>query len=97
MRKSPEIPRDFFGEDPPEHTDAPLGRRRSVPAADESKVQVTIYLSEPAALALEKMRYALMLEYGIKATKSAIAQYAIEAAAKDVEGLARGVGRRNGT
>jgi len=94
VRKSPEIPRDFFGDGPQEQTAALLAARRSVPAADEGKVQVTIYLSEPAALALEKMRYALMLEYGIKATKSAIAQYAIEAAAKDIEELARGVGRR---
>lgn len=94
MRKNPEIPRDFFGGGAEEALDTPQSPRRRGPAADEGKVQVTIYLSEPAALELEKMRYALMLEYGIKATKSAIAQYAIEAAAKDIEGLARGVGRR---
>ena len=94
MRKNLQIPRDFFGDGPQEQTDAPLAPRRPGPAAAEGKVQVTIYLSEPAALALEKMRYALMLEYGIKTTKSAIAQYAIEATAKDIEGLARGVGKR---
>jgi hypothetical protein len=93
VRKNPEIPRDFFGGGSEEALETPPPRRPG-PVADEGKVQVTIYLSEPAALALEKMRYALMLEYGIKATKSAIAQYAIETAGRDIEGLARGVGRR---
>lgn len=87
MRKEIGIPRDFFGG---EQVQSPEPARRPV-ATDEAKVQVTIYLSEAAAMALEKMRYTLMLEHGVKTSKSAIAQYAIEAAAKDVEGVARGL------
>ena len=94
MRKNAEIPRDFFGGSSEEPLETPQSQRRPAPASDEGKVQVTIYLTEEGAMALEKMRYALMLDYGIKATKSAIAQYAIEAAGSDLDGLARGVGKR---
>lgn len=85
MRKGAGIPRDFFGE---ETSGAAPAARRQAPV-DEAKVQVTIYLSERAALTLEKLRYELMLEHGVKASKSAIAQFAIEAASRDLEAMAR--------
>ncbi len=90
MLKNPQIPRDFFGgqADPDEAEASP----RRPAAAEEGKVQVTIYLTDAVAMSLEQMRYQLMMEYGIKASKSAIAQYAIQTAAKDVEALAKGLG-----
>lgn len=97
MRRMPEIPRDvFFGEtatDPGATSPAPRPLR---PVDDTTKVQVTVYLSEPTAKQLEVLRFHLLNDHDIKVSKSAIAEFAINQLGDDLDALVRffGVGER---
>ena len=94
MRRSPEIPRDvFFGATSDEPSAAPL---RSGPRVEESKVQVTVYLSEASAKRLEALRFHLLDEHNIKVSKSAIAEFAINQLGDDLAPLAAYFGGRGG-
>ena len=95
MRRSPEIPRDvFFGATSDEASAAPPLRPR--PRVEESKVQVTVYLSEASAKRLEALRFHLLDEHNIKVPKSAIAEFAINQLGDDLAPLAAHFGGRGG-
>ena len=95
MRRTPEIPRDvFFGDSREEGQPAP--QAQAVRPLEESKVQVTVYLSESTAKRLEVLRFHLFNEHDIKVSKSAIADYAINQIGDDLTPLVEhfGVGER---
>lgn len=91
MRRMPEIPRDvFFGdtsETPAEG--APATAPRPLRQVEESKVQVTVYLSEAMSKRLEAVRFHLLNEHDVKISKSAIVEYAIGQLGEDLEPVAR--------
>jgi hypothetical protein len=95
VRRSPEIPRDvFFGATSDEASAAlPLRAGRVV---EESKVQVTVYLSEASAKRLEALRFHLLDQHNIKVSKSAIAEFAINQLGDDLAPLAAYFGGRGG-
>lgn len=90
MRKMPEIPRNvFFDEADETAPEAPVAAPRVLRPADESKVQVTIYLSEAMAKRLEAVRFHLLNEHDVKTSKSALVEYAVSQIGDDLESLAR--------
>jgi hypothetical protein len=78
----------FFGE-PAAPAEAAPAARPPVRPVDESKVQVTVYLSEAIAKRLEALRFHLLDEYDVKVSKSALAEYAIRQLGEDLETLAQ--------
>lgn len=89
MRRTPEIPRDvFFGSEAEEATPGP-SPLRTVRAAEEDKVQVTVYLSPATAKRLEALRFHLLNEHNIKVSKSAITEFAIAQLTDDLTPLAQ--------
>jgi len=90
VRKMPEIPRDvFFGDAEETAPEAGAPAPRTVRPVEESKVQVTVYLSEAMAKRLEAVRFHLLNEHDVKISKSALAEYAISQLSDDLEPLAR--------
>jgi hypothetical protein len=90
VRRMPEIPRDvFFGDTTEAAPEADAPAPRAARQVEESKVQVTVYLSEAMAKRLEAVRFHLLNEYDVKLSKSAIAEYAISQLGDDLEPLAR--------
>jgi hypothetical protein len=102
VRKTPEIPADvFFGDDAadeaPGTQEAPSSRRQTKPKPKaraattprEHKVQVTIYLSDEAAKVLERARFELLTKHDVRASKSAIAEYAIGRVGGDITAMAK--------
>lgn len=71
----------------PESQDAPARIGRP-PAQEGEKVAVTLYLTVPVAQLLEEVRFRLMTEYGVKTSKSAIADFAMRAGLADLEAAA---------
>ena len=65
-----------------------IGRR---PMQEGPKEPVTLYLTEPAAHRLEEARYVLLMEYGVKTSKSALADYAVRRGLEDLEAVARAI------
>jgi len=47
------------------------------PAQEGPKIAVTLYLTEPVAHRLEEAKFRLLTEYGVKTSKSAVADFAI--------------------
>jgi len=78
----------FFGE-PAAATEAEPVEARFVRPVEESKVQVTVYLSEAVAKRLEALRFHLLDEHDVKVSKSALAEYAISQIGDDLEPLAQ--------
>jgi hypothetical protein len=93
VRRMPEIPRDvFFGdtaETPAEAAPAATAAPRPLRPLEESKVQVTVYLSEAMAKRLEAVRFHLLNEHDVKVSKSAIVEYAVASLSEDLEPVAR--------
>jgi hypothetical protein len=88
-----QIPHDvFFGEDgaeqaveqPPVEV-APQGQAPAEPRLP--KVQVSVYLSREAARWLDAARLELQHDHGLRATKSALADYAIRRLAEQKDEL----------
>ena len=103
MRKTPEIPEDvFFGEEKPAATmpakqqavmparqqKVKTARRQAVKQSSSQKIQVTVYLSENMAKELERVRFELLSRHDVRASKSAIAEYAIAQIGGELEGMA---------
>ena len=65
------------------------------PAQEGPKVAVTLYLTEPVAQRLEEVKFLLLSEYGVRTSKSAIADFALRNGLDDLEAAAEDL-RRNG-
>ncbi|MGD9494812.1 MAG: hypothetical protein AB7Y46_00750 [Armatimonadota bacterium] len=63
------------------------------PAQDGPKVAVTLYLTEPVAYLLEEARYLLLTQYGVKTSKSAIADFGLRRGLIDLEAAAEDLRR----
>lgn len=66
------------------------------PVLEGPKESVTLYLTEAAARRLEEARYLLRSEYGLKTTKSALADYALRHGLQDLATVAEELGREQG-
>jgi len=62
------------------------------PVQEGPKEPVTLYLTEPAAHRLEEARYVLLTEYGVKTSKSALADYAVRSGLEDLAAVAQALG-----
>jgi hypothetical protein len=58
------------------------------PAQEGPKDAVTLYLTEPVAHMLEEVKFRLLTEYGVKTSKSAIADFAIRNGLNDLQAAA---------
>lgn len=58
------------------------------PMQEGPKSPVTLYLTEPVLHRLEEVRFVLLTEYGIKTSKSALADYALGRALADLATVA---------
>ena len=67
----------------------PVGRP---PMQEGPKTPVTLYLTEPVLRRLEEARYVLMSNYGVKTSKSALADYALGRALADLDVVAEDLG-----
>ena len=79
-------------EDEPE-VEAEVPRIGRPPAQEGPKVAVTLYLTEPVAHLLEEVRYRLLTEYGVRTSKSAIADFAMRQGLGDLEAAAEDLRR----
>ncbi len=57
-----------------------------------AKSPVTLYLTEPVVHRLEEARFLLLSEYGVKTSKSALADYALGQALADLATVAEDLG-----
>jgi len=64
------------------------------PMQEGPKEPVTLYLTEPAAHRLEEARYVLLTEYGVKTSKSALADYAVRSGLGDLAAVAEALGEQ---
>ena len=62
------------------------------PMQEGPKSPVTLYLTEPVLHRLEEARYVLLSEYGVKTSKSALADYALGRALADLATVAEDLG-----
>lgn len=76
--------------DKPEAQAPRIGRP---PAQEGPKVAVTLYLTEPVAHLLEEVRFRLLTEYGVRTSKSAIADFAMRRGLGDLDAAAEDLRR----
>jgi len=76
--------------DEPEAQAPRIGRP---PAQEGPKVAVTLYLTEPVAHLLEEVRFRLLTEYGVRTSKSAIADFAMRRGLGDLDAAAEDLRR----
>jgi hypothetical protein len=103
VRKTPEIPEDVFFEDEKPAAAVPASQEAVMPAKPQAvkqskrqavkqssgqKVQVTVYLSEEVLRELERARFELLSRHHVRASKSAIAEWAIAQAGADLGAMA---------
>ena len=78
---------------PPEASpDVALAKIGRPPMQEGPKSPVTLYLTPPVLHRLEEARYVLLSEYGIKTSKSALADYALGRALADLATVAEDLG-----
>jgi hypothetical protein len=63
---------------------------QAVKKSSSQKVQVTIYLSPEAARELERLRFELLTQHDLRASRSAIAEFAILGVGERLEGMVEG-------
>ena len=74
---------------PPEaETDIAVARIGRPPMQEGPKSPVTLYLTAPVLHRLEEARFVLLSEYGVKTSKSALADYALGQALADLATVA---------
>lgn len=81
-------------EEEPRHREA--ARVGRPPTLEGPKEAVTLYLTEPTARRLEEVRYLLLTEYGVRTSKSALADFALRHSLQDLEALAAELGGEKG-
>lgn len=79
-------------EDEPE-VEAEVPRIGRPPAQEGPKMAVTLYLTEPVAHLLEEVKFRLLTEYGVRTSKSAIADFAMRQGLSDLEAAAEDLRR----
>lgn len=78
---------------PPEaRPDVSVAKIGRPPMQEGPKSPVTLYLTEPVLHRLEEARYVLLSEYGVKTSKSALADYALGRALVDLAVVAEDLG-----
>lgn len=71
-------------------SDVKKANRAAIQAGPKSPV--TLYLTEPALHRLEEARYVLLTEYGVKTSKSALADLALQTGLADLAAVASELG-----